>query len=378
MKFVVEKNILNELLTKIQNVVPQKPAMPLLSNIMIEAINDELILTCTDLNVGMRCFAEVKIAEEGATTVPARRFIQLIKELTHHSLEISTDANEITTIIAGSSKFKLHGMSKNQYPALPDMTGATHFKIGQKDLKEMLFRTSFAVSREDNRYVLTGVLMKIANSCAIFAGTDGKRLSRAYLPLQIDQSFAGDYVIPFKAIEEIVKNLSDEGEAILYIMPDKIGVQANNAMVVTKLLTGEYPDVSRVIPEETGNIATIHREELITLLRQISLFVVDGSHSVRFSFMPGELQISANSSDIGEGTVTMPVNYQGEQLDIAFNPGFFLDILRHSKEEIVTMGLIDSYNPAVITDIESSQPTKNNSNSTTPLFVLMPMRLDKE
>lgn len=375
MKFVIEKAKLNELLTKIQNIVPQKPAMPLLTNILVEAVNDELILTSTDLAVGMRCFTEAKIIEEGATTLPAKRFIQLIRELTAHTLEISTNEHEITTIIAGSSQFKLHGMSKNEYPALPDMTGAVHFKIKQSALKDMFYRTSFAVSREDNRYVLTGVLMKVAEANATFAGTDGKRLSKAHIPLQIDKAFTGDYVIPFKAVEEIIKNLGDEGDVTLFIMPDKIAVQANNAIVVAMLLAGEYPDISRIIPDQLGNVVTLHREELITLLRQISLFISDSAHSVRFSFSKGELEVTANSSDIGEGKVSMPVNYQGEQLDIAFNPGFFLDILRHSKEEIVTMGLIDSYNPAIITDMETSTLT---SGATSPLFILMPMRLEKE
>jgi len=154
-----------------------------------------------------------------------------------------------------------------------------------------------------------------------------------------------------------------------------VAVQANNLMVVSKLLSGEYPDVNRVIPEKPEKVVSLHREELMTLLRQISLFTADSSHSVRFTLSDGELRLSANSMDIGEGKVSMPVNYQGNQMDIAFNPGFFLDILRHSKEETVTMGVIDSYNPAVITDQETSTPSGTAS---TPLFVIMPMRLNEE
>lgn len=374
MKFIISKQELNDLLSKIQNVVSAKPTIPILSNILVEAINGEIILTATDLTVGMRCFTQAKVLEEGATTLPARRFTQLVRELTASTLEISTNANEVTTIVADSSNFKLNGLNKAEFPTLPDMTGSTHFTISQKELKDTLFRTSFAVSREDNRYVLTGVLMKIVQSAATFIGTDGKRLSRAYMSVNTDPSFKNDFIIPLKAVEEIAKNLDEEGEATVFLMNDKIAVQANNLMVVTKLLSGEYPDVDRVIPQQTDKNVSLHRDELMTLLRQVSLFTIDTSHSVRFSLTNGELHLSANSMDIGEGKVSMPVNYQGDKLDIAFNPNFFLDILRHSKKELVTMGVIDSYNPAVITDHESA-PAATASNS---LFVLMPMRLNEE
>ena len=121
-------------------------------------------------------------------------------------------------------------------------------------------------------------------------------------------------------------------------------------MVVTKLLSGDYPDLSRIIPTNSGTTIILHREELMTLLRQISLFIADTTHSVRFTFTNGELKLSANTMEIGEGKVSMPVNYQGQKLEIAFNPGFFLDILRHSKEETVTITLTDYYNPGLITD----------------------------
>jgi DNA polymerase-3 subunit beta len=375
MKFIISKQDLSQLLSKVANVVPTKATIPILGNILVEAFNNELILTSTDLTVGLRCFIEAKVLEEGATTLSAKTFVPLVRELTANMLEVTTNANQVTTIVADSSHFKLHGQAKNEFPSLPDMTGAIHFKLPQKELKDMFYRTSFAVSREDNRYVLTGVLMKIAQSLATFMGTDGKRLSRAFLPIPVEGSIAGDYIIPLKAVDEILKNLTDEGEAVVYLMHDKIAVQANNSMVVTKLLSGEYPDVSRVIPEKPEKVVTLHREELISLLRQVSLFMLDSSHSVRFSLNDGELKLSANSMDVGEGKVSMPVNYQGAPLDIAFNPGFFLDILRHSKEETVTMGVTDSYTPALVTDKLTELPASSEAN---PLFVIMPMRLNEE
>lgn len=375
MKFVISTQEFNYLISKCLNVVSQKATIPILSNLLIEAVNDELIVTATDLTVGIRCFTDAKILEEGATTLPAKKLAQLVRELTAVNLELTTNANELTEIVADSSRFRLHGMGKSEFPTLPDLNDALQFSIKQTDLKDVLFRTSFAVSREDNRYVLTGTLLNISNGLATFVGTDGKRLARAYLPVEIDKNYTGNFIIPVKAVEEITKNLSEEGDAKVYLMADKIAVETTNAVIITKLLSGDYPDITRVIPEATESVIALHREELMTLLRQISLFTAENNHSVRFTFSNGELKLSANAMEIGEGKVSMPANYQGQKLEIAFNPSYFLDILRHSKGETVTMGITDSYNPGVITDKEISQFVTANA---TPLFVLMPMRLNEE
>lgn len=375
MKFVISTDEFNYMITKCLTVVSSKMTIPILSNILIEAVNDELILTATDLTVGVRCYTEAKILEEGATTLPAKKLSQLIKELTAVNITVSTNANEVTEIEADSSRFKLNGMNKNEFPSLPSLSESDSFKIAQAELKDMFFRTAFAVSREDNRYVLTGVYMHISNGEACFVGTDGKRLARAHVKVSIDPSFASSYIIPLKAVEEIIKNLADEGEATVYLMSDKIAVEAGSVIIVTKLLSGDYPDINRVIPESTETVVSLHREELMSLLRQVSLFMADNNHSVRFTFSDGELRLTANTMEIGEGKVSMPANYHGPKLEVAFNPNFFLDILRHSKGETVKMGVTDAYNPGVITDKEVDPALVQ---APSPLFVLMPMRLNEE
>lgn len=370
MKFLLSTQELNYLINKIQNVVGQKPTIPILSNFLIEAFNDTITLTATDLSVGIRCNTEAKIIEEGATTLPAKYFAQLIRELTAPNTEITSNAKEITTIIAGTSRFKLNGMSKNEFPSLPDMSEAQSFLIKQSVLKDLIYRSSFAVSKVDERFTLTGVCMQIANSIVTFTATDGKRLARVQTPIDIDSTFTNQSIIPTKAVEEILKNLREEGDAKVYILQDKIAVEANNTIVVSKLLAGEYPDVSVIIPKHAETILNLHREEMISLLRQMSLFITDQDQSVRFSFSDGEVKILANTTHVGEGDVAMPVNYQGPKLDIAFNPINFLDILRHCKSETVLMGFTDPYNPSIFTDGNDL----SNPHQVSPLFLLMPMR----
>jgi DNA polymerase-3 subunit beta len=378
MKFVISKEELSKLINKIQNIVSLKPPIPLLLNFLLEAKNDELILTATDLMVSLRCHAEAKVIEEGSITLPARRIAQLLRELTASQITMTTKENCVVEILADSSLFKIHGMGKEEFPALPDLRDAAHFKVKQKDLLEALRRISFAVSREDNRYVLTGVLMQIANGMITFAGTDGKKLARSFLASgDLASTLTGSYVVPLKAIEEIINNLEDEGqEATVYLMADKMAVEANKTLLVAKLLAGDYPDIARVIPAQAETYVTLHREELMSLLRQIALFVVDNTQSVRFSFDQGELTLTANSMEIGEGKVSMPANYHspsGKKLEIAFNPGFFLDILRHSREQTFTLGMTDAYNPGIILEEEGVVKTETAN----PLYILMPMRLNE-
>ena len=373
MKFVISTQELNNLVAKCQNVVAQNSTIPILSNLLIEATGGELILTATDLTVGVRCYKEAKILEEGATTVPAKTFASLTRELTAVNLEVTTNDNEITEIVADSSRFKIHGMNRAEFPSLPELKGATQFTIKQKDLRSMLFRTAFAVSREDNRYTLTGVSLNIDNGKATFVGTDGKRLARTQLDIVLDSSISGRYIIPIKAVEEILKNLTGNDEANVALMPDKIAVEANNTILITKLLSGDYPDIESVIPEKAEVVVTLHREELMTLLRQVSLFTGESMHSVRFSFTDGELKLSVNTTEVGEGKVSMPIDYQGQKIDIAFNPNYFLDILRHSEGETLRIGVTDAFNPGLIT---YQDKITIPSTDTSPLFVLMPMRLD--
>lgn len=364
MKFVVSRTELSNLIKKLQNVVPQNAATPILSHCLVEAGHDELIFTATDLSVGVRCSVKAKVQEQGSLSIPTKRFFQLVRELTEPTLEISSLKGDIAEIKTGSSQFRFHGLSKEHYPELPNLESAVQITMETAVFKEMLYRTSFAVSREDNRFVLSGVFMRIQDGKAIFVGADGKRLSKAESSVSIDPSFSGDYILPLKAVDEILKNLGDEESVRLYLTEDKVAIESGSTLLITKLLSGEYPDFQQMIPKERGETLCLHREELIAMLRQISLFTNEESYSVRFTFVPGELILTANCAKVGEGMVNMPVNFSQEKLEIAFNPDYFLDILRHTKDETVNLNISDSYNLGVITD------------STSSLFIIMPMRLN--
>lgn len=364
MKVVIAKSELVNIIGKIQGIVPSKPSSPILAHVLLEAMDGQLVVSATDLSVTIRCSTPATIIANGSIALPARRFFQLVRELTAPQIKISAQDGDCAEITTGTSVFKIHGMNKAEFPHHPDLSGSAGFSITNAAFKEMLTRTSFCAAREDSRYTLNGVQLQLSGPKATFIGTDGKRLAK--LTTAINCEVSGQYVISLKAVDEICK-LLDESNTVVHVLvsQDKISVESASTTLTAKLLAGQYPDVERVIPAKLNMQFSIHREELMSLLRQVSLFTSETSHSVRFSFETGQLHLSVVSAEVGEGRVSMPVDYAGERLDIAFNPHFFIDILRHSKDETVRFGLIDSHNPGLVTD------------SSLAMFVIMPMRLNE-
>ena len=368
MKIVISKQELTTLIGKILTIISNKPAIPILSHVLLEVKDDQFILDATNLTVSIRYYSEAKVLEEGAVALPARRFFQLIRELTSPQIKITTLSNEVAEITAGSSEFRLNCMSKSTFPHLPDLNNCPQFSLPPALLKKMLSSSSFSAAKDDNRFVLNGVLLKIENQIATFLSTDGKRLSKVFTKIDIDSSFHGSYVIPLKAVEEMIKVLDDHGQksATISLMKDKISLEQGNLTVISKLLSGEYPQVEKVIPENISITVAIHREELMILLRQVALFTSEENNSVRFYFEQGRLHLSVVSSEIGEGKVDMPVDYSDSPLEIAFNPFYLQDILRNCSDEVIYLSLCDPYTPGLITDSAGS------------IFVIMPMHLQKD
>lgn len=363
MKVIISRVELVALIGAIQGVVASKPAIPILANILIEAFDGHLVINATDLTVSVHSQALANVIEEGAITLPARRFFQLVREMTAPEVEIESSSGEIAYVRGGSSEFRINGIHKSEFPSLPDMGEARFFTIPAATFKEMLTKSAFAAAREDSRHVLNGILMQIESGQATFVGTDGKRLAKVFTPIVMNEDFKHHYLLPLKASEEMIKMIEGETEAKIALLPDKVSLEIGETTLVTRLLSGDYPDIERVIPEETKQKFSIHREELMSLLKQIALFTSEKNHSVHFIFEQGELTLTSSSNELGDGKVSMPVDYTGERFEIAFNPFFFHDILRHCKDETVSFAITNAHNPGLITD------------SSTANFVIMPMRL---
>ncbi|MEL7431344.1 MAG: DNA polymerase III subunit beta [Chlamydiota bacterium] len=364
---VIARQELLSLIGKIQTTVPSKPAIPILGNILLETQHDQLVLSATDLTVSARFSSAATVIEEGKIALPARKFFQLVRELRSPQIKITAEEGKPAEIIAGSSIFKINGMHHSEFPQFPELTASQSISLTSVHLKELLHRSAFCAAREDSRYVLNGICVDLSPEGITFTGTDGKRLARISQEVEPNPDLEGSYVLPLKSVEEMLRILDNVEEPVrLSFMEDKASFAVGPGILITKLLSGQYPDVQKVIPKDPAYSVQLHREELLSLLKQISLFTSENSHSVRFIFEHGELTLKATASELGEGLVSMPADCPQSRLEIAFNPFYFIDILRRSQDECITFSINDSFNPGLITD------------STTSQFVIMPMRLEEQ
>ena len=361
LKVTLSKADLLTLIGKIQGVIPSKPSLPILSYIVMEAKDHQLVLTASDALVSVKTYSAAHVSQEGKIAVPAKNFFSLVREITSLTLEIEVQGSMVY-VKAGSSLFKLHGVPAEEFPSFPSYAENHFIPIHAPTLKELFTRTAFAVAKEDSRQALNGLCLQLTSQQLTLIGTDGKKLAKITADLD-PQELQGQFIIPLKTVEEMIQALDDDTTSRLYLASDRVALETSSTLVISKLLVGEYPDIYRVIPQKTSVNLHLHREELISLLRQISLFISELNQSVRFIFRTGELELASTRGEVGEGKVSMPVDYEGEPLEIALNPFFFIEILKRCQDTTVHFGMINSFNPGVITD------------QTTALFVIMPMRL---
>lgn len=348
---------------QIQNVVSSRTTLPILSNVLIEADGENLILTTTDLEVGMQCRLPAKISRPGITTIPAKRFSSIIRELPKDELDLEVSDNNVATIKCGSSFFRIMGLAKDEFPKFPDFKGVDSFQIEQAVLKEMLKKTAYCVSHDETRYVLNGVFMVAKDNKITCVATDGRRLALTEKNVDLPKGFEKEVIIPAKAVNELNRILEEDGTVKVQISDNQIAFELNQCLLVSRLIDGHFPNYKQVIPEKIRQKIRLDRQELENAVKRASLLTTDKSNSIKFNFSKGQLTIVANTPDVGEAREDLEIEFDGEEVGIAFNPGFVLDVLKNLQEDSVIIELIDSLNPGVFrSDMDF-------------LCVIMPMRM---
>ena len=363
MKFSVTKEKMLEGLQQVQNVVSTRTTLPILSNVLLRANGNEIYLTTTDLDVGVRGSCEADVEKEGATTLPARRLFNIIRELPSSEIQIDVDGKNAASIRSGQSFFKILGLPEEEFPPLPKFEDANVVTIRQKDLRDGLRKTSYAISTDETRYVLNGVLFSFKNNKLTLVATDGRRLAMVEIELEFPRSHEADIIVPTKAITELQRLLTDEGEVNVSMGSGQIAFDLNQTLLVSKLIEGNYPNYRQVIPSEAKERVKLERETFLNALRRVSLLASDKSNSIKLNFGKNNIDITANTPEVGEAKESLPVQYKGRDFSIAFNPEFLMAPLRALTEDEVFLDLIDEMSPGVL------------KIQTPFLYVLMPMRI---
>jgi len=363
MKFAVTKEALLDGLQRIQNVVSTRSTLPVLTNALLETSETGLRLTTTDLEVAIRTEIAAQVEKPGSTTLPARRLAAIVRELPASEITIETDAKNISTLRCGSSYFKIFGLAKDEFPAFPSFKEAKTYTIKQSELRDGLRKTSYAISVDETRYVLNGILFSFKENKLTLVATDGRRLALFDSDLEFPRSHERDFIVPTKAITELQRLLGEDGELQISVAENLVSFELNGSQLVSKLVEGNYPNYRQVIPGEAKERVTIEREALLNSVRRVSLLSSDKTSSVRINFTKNNLDITANTPEVGEARESLAVVYRGRDISIAFNPEFLLDPLRNLANDEIHIELIDEMSPGVI---------KIN----TPfLYVIMPMRV---
>lgn len=354
-----------------QGVVEKKTTIPVLSNVLVEAGEDKITLTVTDLELGVRSTCPAKTKKGGATTIPARKLLSYVRLLTDAELEIRVNENHSASIVCGRSRTRIAGMSRENFPELPQMP-APITKIPAALLINTIGKTIFAIASEESRYTLTGALLLITQDLIAMVATDGHRLSL----IKVSHTFAGvggevQALVPKKAMAEVLKIASEaEGSADIEFAMDEnhIFFKCADRLLISRKLTGQFPDYKRVLPETKGATIALNRDEVAAAIRRVAQFADDRSHAVRFELRSGELKLEASGSDAGESEESMPVAYEGKELKIGFNAHYLLDFLSVAQTESVSLTLTDNESAG---QLQLSPPPEGHDYR----YVVMPMRV---
>ena len=346
-----------ELLKGIQvvgNVITPKNILPILSNILFETTKNKIKLTTTDLDIGISITLDAEILEPGAITLPTKRLSDIIKELPLGSVSITTKKNNIVDIQLENCEFKLMGLPREEFPKLPELKDKDVIVFEQEVLRNMLYLTSFAVSHEETRYVLNGLLLEIKEvqgedlTAVKFVGTDGRRLAVIEKKLKLKGRKDIKMIIPYKSIQELMRNLKDEGEVSLAVAANQVFFEMDGVVIISRLIEGDFPDYQKVIPHPSNTKIKLNKEEFILVLRRANLLTTPDFQAVKFELFKNKLVVSKSTPDVGEFREEIPLEYSGKELVVGFNPHYFLEMLKNWKEEDFTLEFYDVEKPGVV------------------------------
>ena len=347
----------------VQNVVSTRTTLPILSNVLLQANDGLLRLTTTDLDVGVSGAIAATVERTGATTLPARRLATIVRELPASEVTLEVDSKNVASIRCGQSFFKILGLPEEEFPPLPKFDDAKVFNIGQQQLRDGLKKTAYAISTDETRYVLNGILFSFKDNKLTMVATDGRRLALVDVEMEFPRSQEVDIIVPTKCVTELARLIGDEGDLKMSVGDNQVAFEVNGTLLVSKLIEGNYPNYRQVIPGEARERITLERELFHTAVHRVSLLASEKSNSVKLVFSKNNIEICANTPDVGEARESLAVTYKGKEFSIAFNPEFLMAPLKNLTNDEVFLDLIDEMSPGVI-KIQSPF-----------LYVLMPMRI---
>ncbi len=332
MKLTIPKEKLLKAVQISESIISAKTPISILSNILLEADNNTLTVSSTNLEIAIKSTVEAHNIVPGAITVHGKKFGDIIKELPDDDIEIWVDDEKNVFIKSKNqeiqAEFKVKGIPKTDFPALPEVSTEKEVKIPQSVLKNLIRKTIFAVSLEDTQTYLNGINIEIENKKIKFVATDGSRLAFAQAKIEADITEEG-VIVPYKVFAEVLKILSEEGMATIKIGENQIYFKIGNVEIISRLIDGKFPDYQRVIPENFSKVVVLFTEKVLNAVRRVSLIPMKKTLiKVVFKFSKNKLRIWTSDPEIGEGKEDLEITYDYEDFEIAFSSNFIIDALK--------------------------------------------------
>ena len=367
MEISVRKNDLVRELQLVQGIVERKTSIPVLSNVLVEAKGAELRLAATDLDVSLRCGCAAEVKREGAVTLAAKKLYEIARMLPDSDVLVKQLPDSWVTIECERSRFKMAGLPREDYPALPEPKGKKGVEIPAAVLKELIARTAFAITAEDARYYLAGALLVLDKESVSMVATDGHRLAFAQRRIALKGADGGRVLVPRKAIHELARLLEGEESVLFQESENHLLFSVGARTLASKTIEGQFPAYEKVVAAATDKHAGLDREQFAMAIRRVSLLSSERSRAVKLALQSGRLDLHASAPELGEAHESLPAEYKGEPVEIGFNAQYLLDFLAAVGSDAVLLDVKDAESQGIL--------KPKGDGETDYRYVVMPMRL---
>ena len=335
MRLTISREKLQEALSAVAAAVPTKTTLPVLGNLLLETTEKGLRLSGTDLDIGVSTEVLADVETAGAITVPAKKLVDIVRELPPAPVKLAASGEQRISLECGRSRFKLLGLPKDEFPAFPSVNFSQAWRVRSSDLQKLISHTAFAVSTEESRPILNGVLWEVRPKEIRMVATNGHRLAKMEVPYEGDGT--SDFIIPPKALEQVRRLFPADEELEVAKGENHLAFRSPFTSVFTRLIEGPYPNYEQVIPKDNDRVAVIEKAALTSALKRMAVIASDQTHRVKLTFNTALLKFSVTTPYLGEGQDELPVRYDGDPLDIGFNGMYLLEVLRYIPTDEVRL-----------------------------------------
>ncbi|MGJ8620626.1 MAG: DNA polymerase III subunit beta [Methylophilaceae bacterium] len=366
MQIKINRDVLLKPLMNVTGIVERRHTLPILSNLLIEAKNNNIKLTATDLEMQISLNIESELKDELSTTISAKKFLDICRSLPD-SIDIDMISKDSRmTVKAGKSRFNLQTLPAADYPIMTKVAGETiTIKISQIELKRLLKQVEFAMAQQDIRYYLNGLLLEVNENRLNLVGTDGHRLS--FTSAILAQNYEkNEVILPRKTVIELIKLLEDSDEEVtIEVATGQVNFAFGEISLISKVIDGKFPDYHRVIPTAHSNTFTANRLQILTAMQRASILSNEKYRGIRMVLSENNLKLISTNTEQEEAEEELEINYMQESLDIGFNVTYLIDVLNNTQQETINFSFADANSSCLITLPEDSDYK----------YVVMPMRI---